>query len=84
MLNTVGICIHTKYWGLLYVEHCGKIYLHKIIIFKIIPNTAGQSLAAGSVLLCHFQKKIKKRSQSAWSIQYNVVFSIFFKIKITW
>jgi len=31
MLNTVGIFIYTKYWGLLYVEHCGKIYLHKIL-----------------------------------------------------
>jgi hypothetical protein len=31
MLNTVGIFMYTKYWGLLYVEHCGKIYLHKIL-----------------------------------------------------
>ena len=31
MLNTVGRCIYTKYWGILYVEHCGKIYLHKIL-----------------------------------------------------
>jgi hypothetical protein len=31
MLNTVGIFIYTKYWGILYVEHCGKIYLHKIL-----------------------------------------------------
>ena len=30
MLSTVGIFIYTKYWGILYVEHCGKIYLHKI------------------------------------------------------
>jgi hypothetical protein len=30
MLNTVRF-IYTKYWGLLYVEHCGKIYLHKIL-----------------------------------------------------
>ena len=30
MLNTVGRFIYTKYWGILYVEHCGKIYLHKI------------------------------------------------------
>ena len=31
MLNTVGRCIFTKYWGILYVEPCGKIYLHKIL-----------------------------------------------------
>jgi hypothetical protein len=31
MLSTVGKFIYTKYWGLLYVEHCGKIYLHKIL-----------------------------------------------------
>jgi hypothetical protein len=31
MLSTVGRFIYTKYWGLLYVEHCGKIYLHKIL-----------------------------------------------------
>ena len=31
MLNTVGIFIYTKYWGLLYVEHCGKMYLQKIL-----------------------------------------------------
>ena len=31
MLNTVEIFIYTKYWGWLYVEHCGKIYLHKIL-----------------------------------------------------
>jgi hypothetical protein len=30
MLSTVGIFIYTKYWELLYVEHCGKMYLHKI------------------------------------------------------
>jgi hypothetical protein len=31
MLNTVGRCIYTKYWRVLYVEHCGNIYLHKIL-----------------------------------------------------
>jgi hypothetical protein len=31
MLSTVGKFIYTKYWRLLYVEHCGKIYLHKIL-----------------------------------------------------
>jgi hypothetical protein len=30
MLSTVGRFIYTKYWGILYVEQCGKIYLHKI------------------------------------------------------
>jgi hypothetical protein len=30
MLNTVGRFIYTQYWGILYVEHCGKIYLHNI------------------------------------------------------
>jgi hypothetical protein len=29
MLNTVGRCIYTKYRGILYVEHYGKIYLKK-------------------------------------------------------
>ena len=31
MLNTMRRFIYTKYWGILYVEHCGKIYLHKIL-----------------------------------------------------
>ena len=31
MLNTVGRFIYTKYWGILYVEYCGKMYLHKIL-----------------------------------------------------
>ena len=31
MLNTVGRFIYTKYRGILYVKHCGKIYLHKIL-----------------------------------------------------
>ena len=31
MLNTVGIFIYIKYWVIRYVEHCGKIYLHKIL-----------------------------------------------------
>ena len=31
MLSTVGRFIYTKYRGILYVEHCGKIYLHKIL-----------------------------------------------------
>ena len=31
LLNTVGIFIYIKYWEILYVEHCGKIYLHKIL-----------------------------------------------------
>ena len=31
MLNTVGIFIYIKYWEIRYVEHCGKIYLHKML-----------------------------------------------------
>jgi hypothetical protein len=31
MLSTVGKFINIKYWALLYVEHCRKIYLHKIL-----------------------------------------------------
>ena len=31
MLNTVGRFIEAKYWEILYVEHCWKIYLHKIL-----------------------------------------------------
>jgi hypothetical protein len=31
MLNTVGRFIYTKYWEILFVEHCGKIDLHKIL-----------------------------------------------------
>ena len=51
LLNTVGIFIYIKYWEILYVEHCGKIYLHKywgilyvehcgkIYLHKILRNT---------------------------------------------
>jgi hypothetical protein len=31
MLNTVGRFVYNKYWGILYVEYCGKVYLHKIL-----------------------------------------------------
>jgi hypothetical protein len=31
MLKTVRRFIYTKYWGILYVEHCEKIYLQKIL-----------------------------------------------------
>jgi hypothetical protein len=31
MLSTVGRFISTKYWGIMYVEHCRKIYFHKIL-----------------------------------------------------
>ena len=31
MVSTVGRFIYTKYWGLLFVEHYGNIYLHKIM-----------------------------------------------------
>jgi len=31
MLNTVGRCIYTKYQGILYVGHYGKIYLQQIL-----------------------------------------------------
>jgi hypothetical protein len=31
MVTTVVRFIYTKYWGILYVEHCEKIYLHKIL-----------------------------------------------------
>jgi hypothetical protein len=31
MLKTVRRFIYTKYWGILYVEHCENIYLHKIL-----------------------------------------------------
>jgi hypothetical protein len=31
VFNTVGRFIYTKYWEILYVEHCGKIYLHTIL-----------------------------------------------------
>jgi hypothetical protein len=30
-LSTVGRFIYTDHWGILYAEHCVKIYLHKIL-----------------------------------------------------
>jgi hypothetical protein len=56
MLNTVGRCIFTKFWGIFYVEHCGKIYLPKnwgilyvehcgkIYLHKILRNTLSWTL----------------------------------------
>jgi hypothetical protein len=35
MLSTVGRFIYTKYWGILYVEHCWEIYLHKILVITV-------------------------------------------------
>ena len=31
MLSTVGRFSYTKYWDILYVQHCVKIYLNKIL-----------------------------------------------------
>ena len=31
VLNTVRRFIYTKYWEIRYVDHCGNIYLHKIL-----------------------------------------------------
>jgi hypothetical protein len=31
MFNTVRRFIYTKYWEILYVEHCVNIYLHTIL-----------------------------------------------------
>jgi alanine-alpha-ketoisovalerate/valine-pyruvate aminotransferase len=31
LLSTVGRLTYTKYWEILSVEHCEKIYLHKIL-----------------------------------------------------
>jgi len=51
MLNTVGRLNYTKYRGILYVEHCGEIDLHKVLwilsvehcwkiyLHKILGNT---------------------------------------------
>jgi hypothetical protein len=51
MLSTIGRFIYNKYWGLLHLEHYGKIYLHKILditlcstlwedyLHKIVGNT---------------------------------------------
>jgi hypothetical protein len=38
MLSTVEKIIYTKYCGLLLVEHCENIYLHKILGNKVIPS----------------------------------------------
>ena len=42
MLNTVGRCIYTKYRGILYVEHYGKIYLKKKPGDYFMLNTMGR------------------------------------------
>ena len=51
MLNTVGRFIYTKYWRILYVEHCGKIiytkdwgllyveHCGKIYLYTMLRNT---------------------------------------------
>ena len=31
MLNTVRRFIYTRYWGIVNADHCGKIYLHKLL-----------------------------------------------------
>jgi hypothetical protein len=41
MLSTVGRFIYTKYLGLFLVEHCGKIYLHKIPGNTLMLSTLG-------------------------------------------
>jgi hypothetical protein len=42
MLNTVGRFIYTKYWGILYVEYCGKIYLHNIQRNNVCLSAVGR------------------------------------------
>jgi hypothetical protein len=43
-VNTVVRFIYTNYWGILYVEHCGKIYLHKVHLYYkyFMLNTVGR------------------------------------------
>ena len=38
MLSTEGICIYTKYWELLYVEHCGKIIYTKYLVILYLEH----------------------------------------------
>jgi hypothetical protein len=42
MLNTVGRFNYTKYWEILSVKHCGKIYLHKILRNTFWWNSVGR------------------------------------------
>jgi hypothetical protein len=42
MLNTVARFNYTKYWEILSVKHCGKIYLHKILRNTFWWNSVGR------------------------------------------
>ena len=61
MLNTVVRFIYTNYWGILYVEHCGKIYLHKVHLYYeyFMLNTVGRFIDTkywGILYVAHFGK----------------------------
>jgi hypothetical protein len=38
MLSTVEKFIYTKYWGLLYVEHCGKTIYTKYLVILYVEH----------------------------------------------
>ena len=54
ILSTVRKFNYTKYWGILYVEHRGKIYLHKIPRNTFMLNTVRRFVYTKywGILLC--------------------------------
>jgi hypothetical protein len=62
MLNAVGRLIYTKYWEIPHVEHCWKIYWHKILAqHKVFPN---------------FPVFCVNKSSTVFNIKYFLVFSV--------
>ena len=59
MLSTVGIFIYTKYWGILYVEHCEKIYLHKILRNTCLLSTVGRFIYTKYWGILYFKHYVK-------------------------
>jgi hypothetical protein len=75
MLNTVGRIIYTTHRGILliYVEHCGKIYLHTIT-GKYLLNTVGRFIYTKYWNI--FQYFVKINLPTVFNIKYITVFCV--------
>jgi hypothetical protein len=87
MVSTVGRFIYIKYWGILYVENCEKIYLHKILRNSecwslwediLTQNTEEYWINLPTVFNVQYSS-VFCVNKSSHSVQHKVFLSIFCK-----
>jgi hypothetical protein len=78
---------YTKYWGILYIEHCGKIYLHKILRNTwcwalredLFTQNNEEYCMLNTVGRFIYTSSVFCVNKSSHSVQYKVFLSIFCK-----